>query len=256
MFKKTAFFILFALSFAFSFTVFAESLLLVTLESPPAEYIENSRTTGINVEIVREGLRRMGYDCRIEFVPWKRALFMVKRGNADGVIDAAYKEERAEYLHYPQNEIYVEEWYGFKRTDSDLTLNRDLANAKEIRLGTSRGFVYGGIIQDAIGKKRFKSIETVSNNELNIRMLVRKRFDMFVGVKSTILFLAKKMGYDGQIDIVKMTGTDQDYLLSASKTYLGFSKKRMKKEIADKFSNVLTEMRKDGTIKKIEEKYY
>ncbi|MBN2791420.1 MAG: transporter substrate-binding domain-containing protein [Desulfuromonadales bacterium] len=253
MFKKSAVYFFVFLMFS-SAPVFADTLILVTLQSPPAEYTENGQPAGRNIEITQAALRRMGYACEIKLVPWERALKMVKNGEADGIIDVAYNKERAEYLHYPEEVLYVEEWYGFKLTTSDLTLDKELENAGQIQLGTSRGFEYGGIIQDAINNKRFKSIQEVRNNELNIIKLVGQRFDMFIGVKSTISFLAKKMGYQDQIERVKMTGTDQDYLLCASKTYLGFSKKTMKKEIAEEFSKVLADMKKEGTIKQIEDK--
>lgn len=254
MIKKVGL-LFFAFLLLFSSISIAQTLTLVTLESPPAEYFDKGQPTGRNVEIVQECLKRMGYECTIEFVPWKRALMMVRDGAADGIIDAAYNKERSEYLYYPHEVLYVEEWYGFKRKGSNLTLDHDLKNAGDIRLGISRGFEYGGIIQDAINKKRFKSIEDVSNNELNITKLVAKRFDMFVGVKLTISFLSKKMGCGDKIERIKMTGTDQEYLLSSSNTYLGFSKKTMRKEMADEFSKVLADMKNDGTIKQIEAKY-
>ena len=110
------------------------------------------------------------------------------------------------------------------------------------------------IIESVFGK--FKSIEEVRDNELNIHKVVGGRFDMFVGVKLTIQFLAKKMGFGDEIEIIKMTGTDDYYLLSASKTYLAFSKKIHKQLIADEFSKTLAEMKKDGTFRKIESKYF
>jgi len=255
MFTKRFVLLLSAFTFA-STIVFAKTLLFMTLESPPAEYLKNGKAIGRNVEILQEACNRMNYSCRIKFVPWKRALSIVEFGKADGIIDSAYNKARAEYLFYPQEDIYVEEWYGFKRKGTDLTLDKDLANAGEISLGTSLGFEYGGIIQETIDNGCFKHIEEVSNNEMNIRKFVAKRFDMFIGVKLTVLFLAKRMDYQDKIEIVKMTGTDQDYLLSASKTYVGFSKKRIKKEIVEEFSKIFLLMKNDGTIKQIEKKYY
>lgn len=255
MFKKPVVFILLFLCFPSS-AVFAKTMILVTLQSPPAEYVDNGQPAGRNVEIVQEALKRMGYDCTIKFVPWKRALKMVEYGNADGIIDVAHNKERAEYLHYPGEVLYVEEWHAFKLKTSELTLDSDLKNAGEIQLGITRGFEYGGIIQEAIDNKRFKNIQEVHNNELNLAKLLGKRFDMFIGVKLTISFLAKKMGCLNKIERVKITGTDQEYLLSSSKTYLGFSKKTIKKEVAEKFSQILTGMKNDGTIKQIEKKYY
>lgn len=253
MFQKI--FLLFLVLFVFSSTVYAKPLSLVTLESPPSEYSKDGKPAGINVEIVQQGLKRMGYDAEIQIVPWKRALIMVQNGTADGIIDAAYSQERSEYLHFPAEELHTEEWYCFKRKGSELTLDEDFANAEDITLGTSRGFVYGGAIQEAIDNSYFKRIEEVRNNELNIKKIATGRLDMFVGVKATILFLARSMGYADDIEIVKITGTDEDYLLSASKTYLAFSKKNIERDFVDRFSNMIADMKEDGTIRKINRKY-
>ena len=230
-------------------------LILVTLESPPAEFSLNGEGAGRNVEIAREGLKRMGFDSVVRILPWKRALIMVEKGGADAIIDAAYTRERARFLFYPDEEIYVEEWYLFRRTGNPITVDRDLGNAGLFSLGVSRGFEYGGLIQEAIDNRLFKEIQAVTGNQMNIRKLAGNRFDLFVGVKLTVLYLAKQMGYGDQIEVVPMTETGKPYLLSASKTYLAFSRKTMTADMADRFSQVLVQMKADGTIKKIETKY-
>jgi len=255
MSQKNIFFFLFLLCISPS-ALSAKPLLLVSLESPPAEYMQDGQPTGRNVEIVQEALKRMGIESTILLVPWKRALKMVESGDADGIIDVAYNTERAAYLHYPQEPLYVEEWYGYALKDSNITLDKDLHNAGEIRLGTSRGFEYGGLIQEAIDNKRFQSIEEVHNNELNIEKLISKRFHMFIGVKLTISYYAKKTGYRDKIEAVKMTGTDEHYLLNMSDTYLGFSQKTMTKKMVNTFSKTLVKMKQDGTVERIEKKYY
>ncbi len=255
MFNKLCLFLLLFSTSAYS-AVAGESLLLVTLQSPPAEYIEKGEATGRNVDIVCEALSRMGYEVEINLVPWKRALVMVEYGEADGIIDVAYNAERAEYIYYPEEVLYVEEWYCFKLSENKLTLDENLGNVGEIRLGTSRGFEYGGEIQKAIDNNLFLSIEEVSDNEPNILMLIAGRFDMFVGVKLTILYYLKQLGYQDKIEIIKRTGTDSNYLLNASETYLGFSRKTMDMEIVGEFSTILKEMKNDGTVDKMEKKYY
>ena len=233
----------------------AQPLLFVTLESPPAEYLEDGRPSGRNIEIVEIACERLGYRCTIRFVPWKRALNMVRTGTADGIIDAAFNLERAAFLHFPDEPINEEQWYAFKRTGASLTLDRDLANAGQIRLGASRGFEYGGLIQEMINAGRFKSVDLTTGNASNIKKLIRNRFDMFIGVRLTILFLSQKMGHADKIDIVKMSGTNQAYLLNASKTYLAFSKQRSSREMANRFSNVFLQMKQDGTVARIDNTY-
>ena len=235
--------------------LYSKSLTLVTLESPPLEYLEEGIAKGTNIDIVKETLNRMGYSVNIKFVPWKRALLMVKEGLADGIIDAAYTKDRDKYLHYPKEEIHIEEWYAFKKSDTQLTLDENFENAKNISLGVSRGFIYGGKIQKAIENNMFKFLDKTYNNKQNIKKVYAGRFDMFLGVKITILNLANTMGYKDKISIVKMTGTNEEYLLSSSKTYLGFSKKNISKTLVDNFSKVLSQIKKDGTVNKIMKKY-
>lgn len=112
------------------------------------------------------------------------------------------------------------------------------------------------MIQDAINNRKFHTIQEVVNNEMNIKKLAAGRFDVFVGVKLTILNLSRQMGYADKIKIVPMTETGRPYLLSSSKTYVAFSKKTMTKEMAEQFSLTLKKMKADGTVKKIETKYY
>jgi len=235
--------------------LYSKSLTLVTLESPPLEYLEEGIAKGTNIDIVKETLNRMGYSVNIKFVPWKRALLMVKEGLADGIIDAAYTKDRDKYLHYPKEEIHIEEWYAFKKSDTQLTLDENFENAKNISLGVSRGFIYGGKIQKAIENNMFKFLDKTYNNKQNIKKVYAGRFDMFLGVKITILNLANTMGYKDKISIVKMTGTNEEYLLSSSKTYLGFSKKNISKTLVDNFSKGLSQIKKDGTVNKIMKKY-
>ncbi|WDP91744.1 MAG: transporter substrate-binding domain-containing protein [Desulfobacter sp.] len=252
--KQVFYIILFV--FLYGEAALGDTLTLVTLESPPAEFFRDGRAMGRNVDIAREGLKRMGIEAKVRILPWKRALVMVENGDADGIIDAAYSTERAEFLYYPHEEVYVEEWYLFRRKGSPLTLDRDLGNAGQFTLGICRGFQYGGLIQDAIEKKRFKTFQAVPDNAMNIKKLVGGRFDVFVGVKLTILYLAGKMGVAGQIEPVPMTETGRPYLLSASKTYLAFSKKTVTRKTVDRFSLVLRKMKDEGEVRRIESRYY
>lgn len=244
------------LLFSLTTNIFAKELLIVTLVAPPNEYLENNISKGINVEIVTEVLSSMGYKAKVKFVPWKRALRMVKSGCADAIIDAAYTKERAVYLYYPKEHLNTEDWYCFKKKGNPITLDENLTNAQDIKLGVSRGFHYGGIIQNAIDNDKFKYLDETYNNELNIKKVVAGRFDMFLGVKSTIFFLAKQMGYKDKIEIVKNSSTKEDFLLSSTKTYIAFSKKTMTKEEVAQFSKLLSKFKKDNKIEKIRQKYY
>lgn len=233
-----------------------DPLRLVTLESPPAEYLENGTPVGRNVDIVAEALQRMGHTADILFLPWRRALEMVKQGQAHAIIDAAQNAERAEYLHFPQEPLYVEEWYAFRRAGSDFTLDRDFGNAETFTLGVVRGFEYGGDIQAAIEQGRFGSLEVAANNPINLRKLLGRRCDLILGVKLTMLHLAAGMDASDTIEIVPMTETGEPYLLSASQTFLAFSKKKTGLDLPAEFSQTLARMKAEGAVARLEQPYF
>jgi hypothetical protein len=46
------------------------------------------------VDITKEALKRIGVDFKVRFYPWKRALQMVYKGEADAIIDPAYEKNK------------------------------------------------------------------------------------------------------------------------------------------------------------------
>ncbi|BBD07915.1 substrate-binding periplasmic protein [Desulfovibrio ferrophilus] len=234
----------------------AKTLRLVTLNSPPLEYPDaQGQPTGLNMEIALEALRRLGHDAVVDFVPWKRALEMVRSGSADAIVDAGYNSERAAYLHYPYENIYLEEVFAFKRAEKHFTLDEGLGNAQDFRLGVGRGYYYGMAMDRALQEGRFKSIEEVYQIELSFRMLMADRIDMFIGVRVPILYLLEQMDLADDIDIVFNTDTGAEYALDFSPTYVAFSKKSMNERIADEFDIILKSMKEDGTFERIYRRY-
>ena len=49
-------------------------------------------------DITREAFKRVGYDFEVEYMPWKRALEMSRKGRYDGILGVFYSEERGEYF--------------------------------------------------------------------------------------------------------------------------------------------------------------
>ncbi|MBN1967867.1 MAG: transporter substrate-binding domain-containing protein [Candidatus Delongbacteria bacterium] len=235
---------------------FSMVLNLATLESPPQEFTDSEgNPNGFNIEVIREAAKRAGFDIKVVFHPWKRALQNAFDGEVDGIIDAGYNEERALHLLYPSENIYTEEIFLFKRKGTDLILKDNLSNSPEISVGVGRGFYYGGIVQDILDRKGFKNIEEVNSYEQNIKKLIAGRFDALVANELNAVYEAKKLGVSNQIEKCLNEKDNQPYLLSSSKTYLAFSKKTVKQELVDKFDQALKEIKKDGTYDKIKKKY-
>ncbi len=67
----------------------------------PFTYMENNRSKGLHVDIVRLACNQIDWQCKFTPLPWKRCLSYMKRGGVDGVVSASYKPKRADYMHYP-----------------------------------------------------------------------------------------------------------------------------------------------------------
>lgn len=85
----------------------AETVRLVyePVENPPRYYGTTTAVPkdkpGATIDIFREVARRLGVTLNLSRVPWKRGLFMIETGEADGIFHASYKKDRTAYGVYP-----------------------------------------------------------------------------------------------------------------------------------------------------------
>ncbi|EPR37671.1 ABC-type transporter, periplasmic subunit family 3 [Desulfovibrio sp. X2] len=87
--------------------------------APYGSYDEFGRFNGLAVGVVRAALRRMGVDCVIRVVPWKRAQELVRHDQADGFFAAAPNRERDAYALFSEP-IAEQEYAWYLRADSPL----------------------------------------------------------------------------------------------------------------------------------------
>lgn len=228
---------------------------LVTLESPPEEFLEAGLARGSNIELVTEAFRRLNTPVSIEFVPWCRALHMVRGGQADGVIDAAKSPEREEYLSFPAAPLHIETWYAFQRDETNFTLAEDLSDAHLHTLAVVRGFEYGEPMRTLLRENRFKSVSTLKDNHSALRYLLGGRCDLAIGIDSVFLFLASRQGPEARIKHVTAPGSAKPAAVSTSPTYIAFSKLRVGEDFVARFSTVLEAMTAEGLVDAVHAKY-
>jgi len=255
--KLTLFFIISFLLISLNIKSYsAERLKVVTLNYPPTAFVDaNGNAIGIHVDIAKEAFKRIGIDFEINFYPWKRALVMVYKGEADALIDPAYNDERSTHCYFPKESSNMDQWVFFQKKGNKIVMDKDLKEVNHISIGIVRGFEYGGHLQTALNEKRFNSIQVVNNNDININKLIAGRFDVMAGDKANILYYSKQLGLKDKIEIVKSKYGSEELIISESPTYIAFSKKTIAKELVDKFSDTVLGMKKDGTFEKIRSKY-
>jgi len=244
--------------FMFSFQAEAADIFFleaVTLNYAPSAFTdEDGNAAGIHVDIAKEAFGRIGVKYKITFLPWKRALHTVYTGSADCIIDPAYSDERARYCHFPEEPSHADIWCLFQKKGKNLMIDEELKDINYISVAIVDSFEYGGILNTALKEKRFERIYEVAE-DLLLGMLVRERVDVIPGEKSNILFKAGQAGIKNKIETVRSLKTDNDLIISESPTYIAFSKKTVSIDFVNKFSDVISEMKKDGTCDIIKNRY-
>ncbi|WP_430460774.1 substrate-binding periplasmic protein [Thalassolituus sp. LLYu03] len=147
---------------------------------------DTGRETGVDLEVQREVLRRMG--CTVQFVnhPWKRLLAEIEQGVMHMTGSASFSDERAQWGHFSipyrkeKMQLLVREGEaaGFRETIRTL---RDLPGHGFV-LGITRGYYYGPEV-DWLEQQAdyFADLQPVSEDALNFHKLALGRIDGFLG---------------------------------------------------------------------------
>lgn len=211
-------------------------------------YFEKS---GIDVDVVDELKKRTG--CSFDTVEMPRARIWVELAN--GTLDMS-----GSGLSTPAREEFA--WFGYYVTMKNYAVffpsvvkiasAEDIVGNKAITIGVVRSFQHGATIDALVAKVTAQDaarVVEVKDQETLFKMLQANRIQVAFGQPPAYTFHFKKLGIkDAQaVDIAPgETTVDHGLILS---------KKRFNEVEAKKWQAVVADMRADGTMKKILEKY-
>lgn len=193
------------------------------------------------VEIVAEMSKRLKIEPEILVLPFKRALKYAETGKGDAIFAIRHTEERAKFAIYPTESIMLERTIIVARKGSGIKITK-VDDLKDKYVGVVRGYAY-----DPEFDKHPGIIKVVSNTDDNIlRMLAFKRMDLAaIADEGNLRYISEK--YNIEFEIL--------YVLNEIPSYIAISKKakgeKDGKILAEKFTKVLRQMRKEGVIDKI-----
>ncbi|HOV15720.1 MAG TPA: ABC transporter substrate-binding protein [Spirochaetota bacterium] len=225
----------------FSFFVFSQDLLVYTEESPPLNFTKDGKLDGQAVEIVKEIMKRIGKDYKIDVVPWARGYNdLLSKENV--VLFSTTRTEEREKLFKWVGPVAINQWIFYARKSSGLKIN-SLEDAKKVK---AIGTYIDDVREKYLIKEGFQNLESVSENHLNVKKLINKRIDLWIS----------GIGAD---DICKKAGIDPKeiepvFVVREMKLYIAFSI-ATKDEVIKEWQNAYDSMKKDGTIKKINDKW-
>lgn len=227
----------------------AEKVIFVSpVDLPPKIFVEGGQLKGTYVDIIREVCKHIDVEPVFRQYPWKRCVKYVKTGKAGAIFPPFLTKKRTEYLYFPTEPVSYTRNVVFGRKNEAILVD-GLKDLKGLIVGVNWGYSYGAEFDEY---KENLSLEYNNNEEMQIKKLAieyPKRMDVAIASEEPFIFLSKKLGVNNKFAVV--------YVLSEKPSYVAFSKAkgRKGKMLSDKFNKVLRQLKMNGTIERIYNKY-
>ena len=214
---------------------------------PPYSYKENGNAKGVYVDVIKSAFAKIPeYNVKFKMVAWKRAIAMTKKGISIGFFPPYYSQERTSWSKF--SEPIIDETSSVYAKETTL---KGKVNFPKDFIGLTvcmnRGFTPmtgGKEFADALKKKQIKLIEANSNKDCLARVK-RGLADFYIN--------------DQLIDISSFPVIKRGMEVNSNFGHIGFTLQESKypfmKDLQAKFNTIIKQMKKDGSIDKIVQKY-
>jgi len=224
------------------------TLKIVYFESySPFSWKENNQMHGILIDVLNEALqKRMGIPVTHEGYPWKRAQMMVRRNIADAFATVP-TPERKEYTVISNEPVILATFTMFiNKNDSKTEQFKKIKKIDDLKK-----FKLGQYIGSGWANKKLANMEVMWTSKLSsvLKMLANQRFDIFIDTSQVVRYNIKKMGYQSQIIEIPT-------ILDSAPFKLCIGKKSPYVHILLKFDETMKEIREEGKLQAIYNKYY
>lgn len=255
MFNQFRQFLLFIV-ILFSQLSWANELVFVGQDYPPFNWIEQEQLNGGMLELVQQACKKLNQNCKFQIMPLARGLKMMEDGFVDGVLSLSPNRDREAYSNFSQALITSRIVYFTKANDEQKDLSKKTNFKKVKNLNDLQGYTVGVIRGSSSAKTVLKHKLTIpqltvveeSTNEILVKKIDNDRY----GAKSAIAGSEDVIGFVAGQNKVKL----EPLLNVDSQTFMiAFSKKRISNELFKDFKKVFSQMKQNGEVKKILDKY-
>ncbi|MET0323435.1 MAG: transporter substrate-binding domain-containing protein [Duganella sp.] len=226
-----------------------KALVLVSFDYPPyMEAVPGQPPHGMVVELVNTIFARMGQPVEMQFYPLARSITLIDTPLADGFFTIKKTAARELKYLFPKEPLLNQDFVVFVRAGSPLAFKGDVAELANVRLGIVNTVSYGVVFDAAAARGVFRKLEVAQTYEANFRKLLAGRMDALVS--SRIMGAATLRRLHAQ-DKVKVVGPP----IETTQSYLVFNRQTVAPDVAAAFDQTVSAMRRDGTLRKIRDKY-
>lgn len=204
-----------------------------------------AKDQGLVIEVAREALSLGGMSLRVDFVPWTRAMAMIKQKRADILVGAWYTNARNKYLLYSEP-LFSSAVKFIKRKQSNFQYS-NIQSLKGLRVGTIDSYQYG---DEFLNKKGIERIPS-DNLLVNIQNLIAGRIDLVLDDQFVLRHTLNKHVHEWQksIQFVDQPLTEKRIYLATNRSNPDY------KIIIDAFNSGLKKMKKSGRYQEIIDSY-
>lgn len=205
----------------------------------------NGEYTGLGVDILNRFAQQQSVNIHYQITPWRRAISMVERGQADILIGPYDTPEREANLAFATKAFYRDNMVFYARVGHEIIWNGDYASIKGQRIGKMQGWSYGPTFNE-------------QTKSLNI--------NEFVDIKSGIERLSR-----GDLDLLATNSRNTDAVLAQIKIpkaitpimpiidvqdgFMAFPKQAKFDPLRTRFDSFFEEMIQNGTLTTLGQKY-
>jgi len=225
----------------------APLVLANTVYAPLVNPLGHASGEGIDIDIAREALRRGGHGggIEIQWVPWKRALFMLERGLADFTTTVNHSAERERFLRFSASYRAGKHYDFYTRRGAGLNLTR-LEDLRGLKLAVGAGYIYPQAVLDQLDGR----VEYARDVGAAVRLVERERADAVIVTTIVGLWEVRNLGLVGQLDRQPLQYFHRE------PTFMGFSRASPRALAALSAMDAgLAAMQRDGSITRIEKRY-
>lgn len=216
----------------------APELRFVTEPFPPYSYAEaGGRAGGPMVDVLQAVCERLRWRCKVEVMPWRRALMLAQRGEADGLFTVVDTRERRIYFHVSapvidaRYTLFARAGNDFQLQDRQQLVGRTLA-------------AYGPSATVLALDELVEGLDVRTEIETDNRTVLRKLAAGRYGEQGLALVnesVALALMRDEQIAGLQAAGTVREFAYS-----FGLSRRRVDGPRAAEFDRALQELCRSG----------
>ena len=227
-------------------TLSAQNIKLMTEIFPPYQFEnKDGKLIGITVEIVEAIQKELGTNHKIVVYPWSRGLKFVTKKKNHALFSTMRTPEREDKYKWV-GPIEKLEMVFFKKKGSSIEIN-SWEDAKKVgKIGVPKNVANHKIMLE----KGFTNLDVsaTGGDDIVMKKLLRGRVDLVPTLRSAALYNLKRQG-----DVGKAVPIDS-FKIFEGDFYIAFNKKTDDK-IIEQWQKAFDTLVKDGTIKKIKDKY-